>query len=220
MRKVIAKRLVESKTTVPHYYLAMDICVDDLMALREKVTLAPTPTPQALNSKPYAPNLAANTRRPIHVGRFHPQRRRAPRQRGAVVSRRRCTRRAHRASRAPTAPYAPNLAANTRRPIHVGRFHPQWRRAPRQRGAVISRRRCTRRTHRASRAPTPPPPPSTLHTRLGMDRGRGAGSRFCRGRPRKIPIAFRETPSVEGAVFFWKGRGCKLQALLLASWRP
>lgn len=26
VRKVIAKRLLESKTTVPHYYLSMDIC--------------------------------------------------------------------------------------------------------------------------------------------------------------------------------------------------
>jgi pyruvate dehydrogenase E2 component (dihydrolipoamide acetyltransferase) len=35
VRKVIAKRLLESKTTVPHYYLSMDICADDLMKLRE-----------------------------------------------------------------------------------------------------------------------------------------------------------------------------------------
>jgi len=35
VRKVIAKRLLESKTTVPHYYLSMDICADELMKLRE-----------------------------------------------------------------------------------------------------------------------------------------------------------------------------------------
>ena len=35
VRKVIAKRLLESKTTVPHYYLSMDICADQLLKLRE-----------------------------------------------------------------------------------------------------------------------------------------------------------------------------------------
>ena len=35
VRKVIAKRLLESKTTVPHYYLSMDICADELSKLRE-----------------------------------------------------------------------------------------------------------------------------------------------------------------------------------------
>ena len=33
--QVIAKRLLESKTTVPHYYLSMDVCADDLLKLRE-----------------------------------------------------------------------------------------------------------------------------------------------------------------------------------------
>ena len=107
VRKVIAKRLVESKTTVPHYYLAMDICVDDLMALREKVPWVPTPTPQALNSKPHTPNLEPRTL----AGRSTladsiPNGTTRARQRGAVVSRRRCTRRAHRASRARTSPLA------------------------------------------------------------------------------------------------------------------
>jgi len=35
VRKIIAKRLLESKTTVPHYYLSMDICADELLKLRE-----------------------------------------------------------------------------------------------------------------------------------------------------------------------------------------
>ncbi|SNY93661.1 pyruvate dehydrogenase E2 component (dihydrolipoamide acetyltransferase) [Cohaesibacter sp. ES.047] len=37
MRKVIAKRLQESKQTVPHFYLEADIMLDDLMALRKQV---------------------------------------------------------------------------------------------------------------------------------------------------------------------------------------
>ncbi|KAJ1483885.1 hypothetical protein T484DRAFT_1895211 [Baffinella frigidus] len=34
VRKVIARRLLESKTTVPHYYLSMDVCLDNLTTLR------------------------------------------------------------------------------------------------------------------------------------------------------------------------------------------
>jgi len=37
MRKVIAKRLGESKFAAPHFYLTMDICVDKLMATRKEV---------------------------------------------------------------------------------------------------------------------------------------------------------------------------------------
>ena len=37
MRKTIAKRLVESKQTVPHFYLALDCELDALMALREQI---------------------------------------------------------------------------------------------------------------------------------------------------------------------------------------
>jgi len=40
IRKVIAKRLLESKTTVPHYYLSMDVCIDKLMALRATLNKA------------------------------------------------------------------------------------------------------------------------------------------------------------------------------------
>ena len=35
MRRVIAKRLVEAKQTVPHFYLTMDVEMDHVMALRE-----------------------------------------------------------------------------------------------------------------------------------------------------------------------------------------
>jgi len=37
MRKTIAKRLAESKQTVPHFYLALDVELDALLALREQV---------------------------------------------------------------------------------------------------------------------------------------------------------------------------------------
>jgi pyruvate dehydrogenase E2 component (dihydrolipoamide acetyltransferase) len=37
MRKVIAKRMVESKTTVPHFYLTVDVALDGLMALRKQL---------------------------------------------------------------------------------------------------------------------------------------------------------------------------------------
>ncbi|MDF1779179.1 MAG: pyruvate dehydrogenase complex dihydrolipoamide acetyltransferase [Rhizobiaceae bacterium] len=37
MRKTIAKRLVESKQTVPHFYLTVDCDLDDLLALRAQI---------------------------------------------------------------------------------------------------------------------------------------------------------------------------------------
>jgi pyruvate dehydrogenase E2 component (dihydrolipoamide acetyltransferase) len=40
MRKTIAKRLVESKQTVPHFYLSLDCELDSLMALREQINAA------------------------------------------------------------------------------------------------------------------------------------------------------------------------------------
>ncbi|MCB8820727.1 pyruvate dehydrogenase complex dihydrolipoamide acetyltransferase [Microvirga rosea] len=42
MRKTIAKRLVESKQTVPHFYLSLDCELDALMALREQINAAAT----------------------------------------------------------------------------------------------------------------------------------------------------------------------------------
>ncbi|MBM6595732.1 pyruvate dehydrogenase complex dihydrolipoamide acetyltransferase [Microvirga pudoricolor] len=42
MRKTIAKRLVESKQTVPHFYLSLDCELDALMALREQINGAAT----------------------------------------------------------------------------------------------------------------------------------------------------------------------------------
>ena len=40
VRKVIAKRLTESKNTVPHYYLTMDIRLDPLLSLRSELNAA------------------------------------------------------------------------------------------------------------------------------------------------------------------------------------
>ncbi|MEM7778931.1 MAG: 2-oxo acid dehydrogenase subunit E2 [Pseudomonadota bacterium] len=40
VRKVIAKRLTESKQSVPHYYLTMDIVLDPLLALRRELNTA------------------------------------------------------------------------------------------------------------------------------------------------------------------------------------
>jgi pyruvate dehydrogenase E2 component (dihydrolipoamide acetyltransferase) len=37
MRRTIAKRLVESKTTIPHFYVTAEIDVEDMMAFREQV---------------------------------------------------------------------------------------------------------------------------------------------------------------------------------------
>jgi len=39
IRKVIAKRLLESKQTIPHYYLSVDIRVDDLLEVRKQLNL-------------------------------------------------------------------------------------------------------------------------------------------------------------------------------------
>jgi pyruvate dehydrogenase E2 component (dihydrolipoamide acetyltransferase) len=39
MRKTIARRLTESKQTIPHFYLSVDIALDNLLALRERLNL-------------------------------------------------------------------------------------------------------------------------------------------------------------------------------------
>ena len=40
MRSTIARRLVESKQTIPHFYVAAEVDVEDLLALRERVNAA------------------------------------------------------------------------------------------------------------------------------------------------------------------------------------
>ncbi len=49
MRKTIARRLVEAKATVPHYYLTLDCELDALLALREQVNAA---APKDKDGKP------------------------------------------------------------------------------------------------------------------------------------------------------------------------
>ncbi len=39
MRKVIARRLVESKQTIPHFYVSVDVTLDHLLDLRERLNL-------------------------------------------------------------------------------------------------------------------------------------------------------------------------------------
>ncbi len=40
VRKIIAKRLIEAKQTIPHYYLTMDTEIDALLALRKEINAA------------------------------------------------------------------------------------------------------------------------------------------------------------------------------------
>ena len=49
MRKTIARRLVEAKSTIPHFYLAADCDLDALMALREQINAA---APKDKDGKP------------------------------------------------------------------------------------------------------------------------------------------------------------------------
>jgi len=37
VRKIIAKRLLEAKTTIPHFYLTIDCVIDELMSMRKKI---------------------------------------------------------------------------------------------------------------------------------------------------------------------------------------
>ncbi len=49
MRKIIAKRLVESKQTIPHFYLSLDCTLDHLLALRERLNAS---APKDKDGKP------------------------------------------------------------------------------------------------------------------------------------------------------------------------
>jgi len=40
VRQIIAKRLLQSKTTIPHYYLSVDVEMDDVLALRKELNNA------------------------------------------------------------------------------------------------------------------------------------------------------------------------------------
>jgi pyruvate dehydrogenase E2 component (dihydrolipoamide acetyltransferase) len=60
MRKTIARRLTESKQTVPHFYLSIDVDADDLVRLRERIneelaTSAPSQPTRRANGEEKAP---------------------------------------------------------------------------------------------------------------------------------------------------------------------
>ncbi len=40
MRKIIARRLIEAKQTIPHFYLTVDCELDALLALRTQINAA------------------------------------------------------------------------------------------------------------------------------------------------------------------------------------
>jgi len=46
IRKVVAKRMVESKSTIPHFYLTIEVDVEELTALREKLNAYDTSLPK------------------------------------------------------------------------------------------------------------------------------------------------------------------------------
>ena len=49
MRKIIARRLTESKQTIPHFYLTLDCTIDTLLAAREEINAA---SPKSKDGKP------------------------------------------------------------------------------------------------------------------------------------------------------------------------
>jgi pyruvate dehydrogenase E2 component (dihydrolipoamide acetyltransferase) len=49
MRKVIARRLLESKLTIPHFYLTLDCTLDRLLAAREEINAS---APKGADGKP------------------------------------------------------------------------------------------------------------------------------------------------------------------------
>lgn len=42
IRQIIAKRLLEAKTTIPHYYLTIDVEMDKVLQLRQRLNEAST----------------------------------------------------------------------------------------------------------------------------------------------------------------------------------
>src|SRR4029078_2368323 len=49
VRKIIAKRLIEAKTTIPHFYMTIDTEIDTLLALRADINAA---APRDKDGKP------------------------------------------------------------------------------------------------------------------------------------------------------------------------
>ena len=92
MRKIIARRLAESKQTVPHFYLTANIDIDALLKLRAelngKSAKEGTGRVQAFRQRPYHQGLrhrfaaAPHGQRQLHGRRDHPVRRRRHLDRG------------------------------------------------------------------------------------------------------------------------------------------
>ncbi|MGI9483073.1 MAG: pyruvate dehydrogenase complex dihydrolipoamide acetyltransferase [Hyphomicrobiales bacterium] len=49
MRKIIAERLTQAKQTIPHFYLSVDVCLDELLSLRAEINAR---APQDADGKP------------------------------------------------------------------------------------------------------------------------------------------------------------------------
>jgi len=64
MRKIIAKRLLESKLTLPHSYMAIEIEMDSLMATRGKFN---DQNKSKARPSPRSPILAALSPPPLHA---------------------------------------------------------------------------------------------------------------------------------------------------------
>jgi pyruvate dehydrogenase E2 component (dihydrolipoamide acetyltransferase) len=63
MRQVIARRLVESKTTIPHFYLTMEIFMDEAMKLRQQLNAMVTNDAEKLSVNDLIVAAAARTLR-------------------------------------------------------------------------------------------------------------------------------------------------------------
>ncbi len=78
MRKTIARRLVEAKSTIPHFYLTLDCEIDALLALRAQLNAA---APDEEDRQGRGPDLQALGQRHDHQGDGAGAARRAGRQR-------------------------------------------------------------------------------------------------------------------------------------------
>ncbi len=70
IRKITAQRLLESKTTVPHYYLTIDINADKLLALRSALNEKLAPSGGKLSVNDFIIKASALVRRAVHAARI------------------------------------------------------------------------------------------------------------------------------------------------------
>ena len=67
IRKITAQRLLESKTTVPHYYLTIDLNADKLLALRGALNEKLAPSGGKLSVNDFIIKASAMVRRTLHA---------------------------------------------------------------------------------------------------------------------------------------------------------